>query len=381
MNGEQNEKKREGSEIPNGLSEELVEEIDFDQFAESKKKSDTEVTADYRSAFQPKQKNGQKQREKKNRSSKKDPEERKVRAALEAAEQARIKAQKRAAQLAQTPEPEPEPELEEFLPKEESAQEDILLIKKSSRSEQEPGEEAAQTQEPTEPENEKAALSQPLRRRGKYRYGIGMGALVMVLAFVGLAAILLGVGRQVYYTVTDDSHLRAYDTFLSPIVMQDPEPFENAKEADPEMVMKASLWRAVTQNGAEYNNYDEEGRTLVPLGDVVDACHALFGPDCDLQPSSPQEETFFEYDADQNVFRVAPYSSQSSFSPYTASSKRAGTQVILKVGYVIGGEDWMDGTESQPSEPAPIKYMEYILQTTAEGKSYYVSAIRAIEAK
>lgn len=367
MNSEQNETKREQTEEHGELPEELVEEIDFDRFAESKKSDETGVSSDYRSAYQ-------KKPEKRKRSSKRSPEEKKVRAALEAAEQARIRAQKVAADLAQAPEP--EPELDDFLPESETAErEDILLIKKDpgSPGEQEQQEIAGNSEAASAPAAADRAPS--LRRSGKYRYGIGVGALIMVLAFVGLSVIVWGVGQRIYRAVTDDSPLRAYDTFLSPIVMQDPEPFESPKEADAEMVMKASLWRAVTQNGAQYNSYDDQGRTLVPLGDVVDACHALFGPDCDLQPSNPQEETFFEYDSEQNVFRVIPYSSQSSFSPYTVSSKKSGDTVVLRVGYVVG--DWQDGTESENAAPEPVKYMQYVLKKTADGKSEYVTAVRA----
>lgn len=373
MNAEQNEKNQENAAEHGELPEELVEEIDFDRFAESKKSEENQVSTDYRSAYQ-------KKSDKKKKSSKRSPEEKKVRAALEAAEQARLKAQKVAAdfaQAAQAPDPEPEPELDDFLPEGESAEhDDILLIKKATLTPEE--QEQAEAENTEETAVIVAEQTPSLRRRGKYRYGIGVGALVMVLAFVGLSVLVWGVGRQIYRAATDDTQLRAYDTFLSPIVMQDPEPFENEEEANAEMVMKASLWRAVTQNGAQYNSYDDQGRTLVPLGDVVDACHALFGPNCNLQPSNPKEETFFEYDSQQNVFRVAPYSSQSSFAPYTISSKKSGDTVTLRVGYVVG--DWQDATESSSASPEPVKYMQYTLKKTADGKSEYVAAVRAEKA-
>ena len=69
--------------------------------------------------------------------------------------------------------------------------------------------------------------------------------------------------------------------------MQDPAPFETIDTADPDMIMTASLWYAILQNGAEsYTSYDAEGRSLVPLGDVTAACQELFGPDCVLRPAT-----------------------------------------------------------------------------------------------
>ena len=46
------------------------------------------------------------------------------------------------------------------------------------------------------------------KRRGKRRYGIFVGALVMVLALVGVGFIVTTVGKQIYNVVTDDSKLR-----------------------------------------------------------------------------------------------------------------------------------------------------------------------------
>lgn len=380
MNGEQKENRRGENEPQGGFSEDLVEEIDFDLFTEKKRSSDTEVSTDYREAFSPRAKSGQRASKKGGRSTDKKPEERQIRAALEAAEQARTKAQKRSARRAAEVEEyaEKEQELDDFLPEGEAPQEDILLIKKEARGDEPNAEEesAAPAVDSAAVADEKAAPPS-VKRRGKRRYGIGMGALVMILALVGLTTIAFSLGRQVYNMATDDSRLRVYDTFLSPIVMQDPEPFASIEEASTEMIMEASLWRAVSQNGAQYNNYDDEGRTLIPLGDVVEACHQLFGPKTDLQPATPQEESFYEYDAEQNVFRVAPFSTQSSFAPYTVSSKRTGSQLILQVGYVIGMDEWQSDTESQPQAPEPIKYMEYVLETEADGSGYYVTAVRA----
>ena len=384
MNGEQKENLRGEGEPQGEFSEDLVEEIDFDLFTEKKRGSDTEVSTDYREAYEPQKK---KTSGKSRRSSGKKPEERQIRAALEAAEQARKKAQKRSARRAAEAEEysDKEQELEEFLPEGQApAEDDILLIKKEVRaaeaSEEADAANAEELQATAELTEEKTAPPS-LKRRGKRRYGIGLGTLVVLLALVGIATIAVGLGRQIYTMATDDSRLRSYDTYLSPIVMQDPEPFASVDEASPEMILEASLWRAVSQNGAQYNNYDDEGRTLIPLGDVVDASHELFGPDSDLQPATPQEETFYEYDAEQNVFRVAPFSTQSSFAPYTVSMKRSGSQLILNVGYVIGMDEWQGDTESQPEVPEPIKYMEYVLQTEADGSAYYVTAIRSPEQK
>lgn len=76
--------------------------------------------------------------------------------------------------------------------------------------------------------------------------------------------------------------------------MQDPKPFASPDKANPDFVLIASMWKTITaNNGTNYINYDDSGRVLVPLGDVVDACRNLFGPDCQLQPKTPVQGNLF----------------------------------------------------------------------------------------
>ena len=387
MDENQKDKNPQENRAQAGLSDDRQTQAGTGPSPETQGDGGQEVSFDYRSAYAPKPKSKSRRRHKK----KEPPAERQTEkrsSTLNAAANATVRAVKETAKKVANPPPavpeaEPEPEMDDFLPEGKTNEDDVLLTKKAA-PEPEQDESAPQKislEDPAELEAEDAAAAALQKRHGRYRYGIGVGALVIALAFVGIAAIVIGVGRQIYRAATDDSQLRAYDTFLSAIVMQDPEPFESIGEADEEMIMKASLWRAVTVNGADYNNYDDTGRTLVPLGDVVDACHELFGPSCELQPSNPKDETFFEYDGKENVFHVSPYSSQTSFAPYTVSSRRSGSQDVLRVGYVAASDEWRSDTASEVAKPTPVKYMEYVLQKAEDGKTYYVAAIRADDQK
>lgn len=350
---------------------EEIDEIDFDLFVEKRKNpgadlrddddddDDGSFSMDYR---QEEQKSKKASRKKKKKQS----------AILNAAASATVQMVKETAQKMMNPphpEPEPEPEadaeIDDFFPEGQENDDEVLMVKDGPE------------EQPEETADEEGPVV-VLKRHGKRRFGIVAGAFVLVLALIGVVSLVGVLGRQIYVAATDDSKLREYDTYLSPIVMQDPMPFETPAEADPGMVMKASLWRALTVNGNSYNTYDDLGRTLVPLVDVADACHELFGPESELQPENPEDETFFIYDTEANVFHVAPYSSQSSFAPYTVDSKKAGSTVVLRVGYVAASDEWRSDTSSTVEKPTPIKYMEYVLQAGADGKQY-VTAIRSIQ--
>lgn len=215
------------------------------------------------------------------------------------------------------------------------------------------------------------------KKRGRRRYGVVVGSLVLLFALVGVSFLATVIGQAIHQHLTDDSALREYDKLISPVVMQDPVPFETVEGADPEMVMTASLWRAISNAGAQnFTAYDDKGRSLVSLGLVDNACHELFGPDCKLQPKSPAQETFFDFDSTDNQFHISPYSDQSSFAPYTESVKKSGDSLILRVGYVSAVDEYR--TASGASKPVPVKYMEYVLKTNSQTGKKYVYAVRTI---
>ena len=225
----------------------------------------------------------------------------------------------------------------------------------------------------------RAALVQPRaqRRRGTRRYGVALGAFVLALALVGVCAIATLAGRQIYQAATDDSALRAYDSFLAPVVMQDPEPFESPEKADPEFVQNAALWQTIlADNGASYTEYDDAGRALIPVGDVSAACSMLFGPDCRLSPRTP-EDNFYSYDEETEQYHVALFSSESAYEPYTESARSENGDTVLRVAYVTPGSVDHDGSSADSAQQAH-KRMDYVLRTNEATGEQYVYAVREI---
>ena len=215
------------------------------------------------------------------------------------------------------------------------------------------------------------------RARGKRKkLGLATGVVVLLLALTGVGFLAATIGTQIYQAATDDSRERAYDEYLKPLVMQDPDAYDTPAEADEQMVLSASLWKALEDNSASYTDYDDMGRTIVPLADVSDACHGLFGPEVELQLNGLDEDNFFTFDDTDNQFHVTPYSTQSSFIPYTESIRvQADGEKVLTVGYVAPSDQWRSDNANAPEEPSPIKYMEYVIAETEDGQEY-VAQIR-----
>ena len=259
-------------------------------------------------------------------------------------------------------------EIDDFLPESDNNDDEELLTKWDGELESE------------DEEQDKQVESLGERPRHRRRYGVAAGVIVLILALLGVCFIAGSIGKKIYLAATDDTKLRQYDELLSTVVMQDPKPFESPDKANEEFVMIASLWKTITaNNGTNYTNYDDMGRIMVPLGDVVESCHILFGPDCQLQPKKPAQETFFEYNAEENQFHVAMYSSDSYFTPYTESAKKEGDSTILRVGYVSPSDEWRTQTSSAVSAPKPTKYMEYVMKLNPKTKQEYIYSVKEIK--
>lgn len=236
----------------------------------------------------------------------------------------------------------------------------------------------------TEPEEEAKAPEKPVprarRKSGKYRWGLAAGTAVLLLAVTGVVMIAVQAGARIHAAVTDDSRLRAYDSMLTVIVAQDPQPFASPDLADPEFVQTTAIWKAILDNGSGYTTFDDAGRTVVPLGDVAEECRKLFGPDCSLQPSVPSAETFYTYDAEKTQYYVALYSLTGTYEPYTISAKNEGDSVVLRVGYLSPSDSARKTASSgavSSSTPRPVKYMDYVVKTNAATGLEYVYAVRA----
>ena len=276
-------------------------------------------------------------------------------------------------------------ELDDFLPEGESLPEEEFLTKWSRDLENDEEEPVGSHASSEEAEEGVAVAKTALRQRrpqGRRWYGLLVGSLVLLLALTGVGSRAGMAGSSLHARLTDDSQLRAYDDFLTPVVMLDPEPFASPDKAPNTFVQEASLWKAILDDGgSRYTQYDDNGRAIIPLGDVASACVALFGPDRNLSPGTPSEESFYTYDEQDNSYHVALFSSDSMVTPYTEKSYSEDGKTILRVGYVSPTDEWRTGgvSSGSPATPTPTKYMEYVLAENPDTGAFYIYAVRPVE--
>jgi|GEM_PF-796467 len=226
------------------------------------------------------------------------------------------------------------------------------------------------------------------KRVGKRRYGVFAGSVVLLFAVVGIFVVCLSIFNVIHGIVTDDSKLRAYDEMIGPVVGMDPEPFENIKGADPEMVLLASIlaveYESADSGLSEYDDYEKNVRNI-PVSAVLNQATRLFGPDCNVRLQSIEDEIYsYEYKEDEQIIVAPLFGSIGAYIAKTESSRRSGDSVLLRVGYVSVanmGEATPDGNaEETEEEEIPVdKYREYEMKTDPQTGQQYVFAVRDLE--
>ena len=262
--------------------------------------------------------------------------------------------------------------------------------------------------EPEEKETGRGENVAPAKKHRRRWYGVPVGTLVLCLALVGLIFIGTQAYHYIYDKVTDDSTERAYDTYLTPVVMLDPEPFESLDAADKEMMLQAAVWKTVFENAASTNDYDDNAR-MVFSGELVRSnAVKLFGVNCILTPediylpgSGAEEGTpegTISYDEATDTYHVPLIGNVGTYQPYTISVRNKGDVATLRVAYCVLADN-VDSTiptvsQSTASVAAAegeiiqtdnetrlrvIKYLEYEIAYDEDTQLQYISAIRSLE--
>lgn len=181
------------------------------------------------------------------------------------------------------------------------------------------------------------------------------GVFVLMAAFTGVVCFCMFGGVSV---VPDSAQ---YSTFLAPVMMQNPTPFSSISQADNDMILQASVWRAVTLNNSKYQEIDDQGRLVVPGEDIEKACTELFGNTCRLAVKESTNKTFFTYDSASNTYRVLPQSSVTETASKIKSIQKENGAVIVMV-------------EVESAEKKQTSLLRYVIEVDAlSGKPYLAS--------
>ena len=252
-------------------------------------------------------------------------------------------------------------------------------------TEEAPAEAAAPVEQPTEEvpaeaaapaeKAEEPAQKKPRKKRGKHRYAAPVGGAYILLALIGVIAVIYGA-VQLYGKLTDNSKLlRQIERQIQPVMMLDPVPFDNIQDVDNKVLVKTSIWSCMYSDKRGSYTYDDNGMILIPVSDVEVAAVKLYGPEVKLTHTSLDEDGIsYTYDAENNVYRVPMMAQGGYYTPMVVDMQKNGDVYEVTVGYVAPGASWTTTEDGDSYTPTPDKYMIYRMKK--EDGEYYIVGIK-----
>lgn len=206
-----------------------------------------------------------------------------------------------------------------------------------------------------------------------------VGIIIALLAVIGAVTIIIGAVKGVSSSFKKEDKNAGYKAFLAPVIMNDPDAFDDVINADQAQLISISIWSLLKSDINPDTFESKNGGMLVPASLIEEEFTKLFGKDV-----TPTHQTVdggqgiqFEYSKKQKGYIVPITGITSLYSPMIADVTEKGSSTILTVGY-LASEDWQQNENGDMVAPEPVKYMKIYLRKN--GDDYYISSIKQTDA-
>ena len=211
-------------------------------------------------------------------------------------------------------------------------------------------------------------------KKGARRWAFPLGLLIAVLALVGAVTVIAaGVGAA-KNAVQKSRNFDEYNKMLTPVVMNDPDAFDDITNANPEQLIDIAIWSILKSDLApDRYEYGESGM-IIPEADVTASFEALFGTE--IRPTHGTVEGYgyeFTYDASKQTYTIPLTGIVPTYTPRVVDLDKTNNSIVLTVAY-LGGDQWAQDGEGNMVAPEPDKYMKVTLRE--KDGSYYISALQ-----
>lgn len=209
-----------------------------------------------------------------------------------------------------------------------------------------------------------------------------VGIIASILAVIGLITVIRFSIDTVGNFTDKTADKQKYEEMLTPVVMFDPDPFDDLTQADVSQLLNSAVWALLmSEEGADKYPYSE-GETfgiVVPQADIEQYFVSLFGTEIDiasLHSSIDMSEYEITYDAALKSYILPITGVESAYTPKVYEIEKQGSSLVLSVGY-IANTAWVQIEDGEYTAPNPDKYMKITLRERDGGM--YVSSIQAVD--
>lgn len=208
-----------------------------------------------------------------------------------------------------------------------------------------------------------------------------VGLAVVIFTVIGFISVFDFVCDKIHVTANKSrqEQLQVYEDFISPVIMNDPDTFDDITKANLQQLLSIAIW-SVIDTGADPEKYEyTDDGMLIPQKEIEDEFISLFGSEITLSHSTVDggDGVTFKYSKKKQCYIIPITGIMPIYLPDVTEADEKDNSVVLTVGY-LASADWVQDSEGNMVPPEPGKYMKITLGKNTDG-SFFVKAIQNID--
>lgn len=206
-----------------------------------------------------------------------------------------------------------------------------------------------------------------------------VGTVVVLLVITGIVSIFSSGASKIKEIRLNSKAQKyaAYESFISPVIMNDPDTFDDVSKANQSQLIAISIWSILRDNvEPDKYEYTDDGM-LMPQKEVEEEFHQLFGDETKITHQSVDGGVEFKYSEKKKCYVIPITGITPIYTPDVLEADEKTNSVVLTVGY-LAGEDYVQDAMGNMVPPEPSKYVKVTLRKGQSGE-YYVAAIQNAE--
>lgn len=166
---------------------------------------------------------------------------------------------------------------------------------------------------------------------------------------------------------------------MTPVVMFDPDAFDDLTQANPSQLIDCSIWALLTGDLEPDQYQSDAGTLIVPQADVEKEFTALFGSD--VKPVHQTVDGYgyqFAYDSAAGTYTIPLTGVEPIYTPQVLEADKQGNTIVVTVAYIASNQ-WAQDENGNMVPTMADKYMRATLRDNGSG-GYYLSALQPTDA-
>lgn len=217
-------------------------------------------------------------------------------------------------------------------------------------------------------------------KKKRSKVNLFVGLVVLALAAVGTIAIIMSLHGKIEDNINskNEALYEEYESFISPVIMNDPDTFDDVTLADKAQLISITIW-SILDGNIEPDKYEyTDSGMLLPQKEVEEKLQKLFGSEVKVTHTSVDGGGIdFKYSSGKDAYLIPITGVTPIYTPKVIDVSEKSSYIVLTVGYLYSS-DWQQDAKGNMIPPEPSKYMKITLGKNSD-TSYYVRAIQNTE--